>query len=51
MAPDDLRGVAQIIREHRRGALGKGAQGERFYVGEMCHDVDEEEGEGAQVLP
>jgi hypothetical protein len=51
MAPDDLRGVAQIIREHRRGALGKGARGERFYTSELHLDVDEGEGEGAQILP
>jgi hypothetical protein len=51
MALDDLRGVAQAIRERRRGALGKDVRGERFFASELHHNVDEGESEGTQVLP
>jgi hypothetical protein len=50
MALDDMRGVAQIVRECRQGALGKDIWEERFSTGELRHDVDEGEGEGTLVL-
>jgi hypothetical protein len=50
MALNDLRSVAQIVREHRRGTLGKDVQGEWFSTDELRHDVDEGESEGTQVL-
>jgi hypothetical protein len=50
MALYNLHGVAQIIRERYRGALGQSVWGERLSTGELRHDVNEGEGEGMQVL-
>jgi hypothetical protein len=51
MALDNLRGVAQTVRERCRGALGQSVWGERLSAGELHHNVDEGEGEGTQVFP
>jgi hypothetical protein len=45
MVLDNLRGVAQTIREHCQGALGQSVQGEHLSAGKLRHDVEEGEGE------
>jgi hypothetical protein len=51
MVLNNLRGVAQTVREHCRGALGQNVRGEQLSAGELHHDVDKGEGESPQVLP
>ena len=46
-----LYGVAQTEQEHYWGALDKVFWGERLSSGKLHHDIDEREGEVAQVLP
>ena len=45
-----LGGVAQTERERCRGAPDEVFQRERLSSGKLCHDIDEREGEVAQVL-
>ena len=46
-----LYGVAKTGRERCRGAPDKVFRGERLSSGKLGHDIDEREGEAAQVLP
>ena len=46
-----LYGVVETERECYRGALDEVFWGERLSSGMLCHDVSEQEGDAAQVLP
>jgi hypothetical protein len=48
---DSLHSVAQAKRVCRQGILGEDIWGDRLPTDELCHDVGEGEGEGAQVFP
>ena len=46
-----LCGVAETEQERCRGTLDEIFQGERLSLGKLRHDISEQEGEAAQVLP